>query len=44
MDSRWWLSESDIKMQGIELGIPARPGESYDEYKSRLLRAKRDPP
>jgi hypothetical protein len=41
---RWWSSEAGIKLKGIELGIPARPGESYDEYKTRLMNAERGAP
>ena len=36
------VNETGISLKGMELGMAARPGESYDEYKSRLLRAKRD--
>lgn len=41
---RWWASDAGIRLKGVELGIAARPGESYSEYKTRLMRIERDAP
>jgi len=41
---RWWSTEEGIRLKGVELGIAARPGESYSEYQTRLMRARDDAP
>lgn len=35
----WFQTEPGIDQKGRELGIPARPGESYAQYKRRLFEA-----
>ena len=34
----WLNTHAGIEARGRELGIAARPGESYEDYKNRLLR------
>lgn len=36
-NGKWWMTHEGIDEKGRELGIAARPGESYPEYKSRLF-------
>lgn len=36
-DQEWFKSDRGIDAKGKELGIPARPGETYPQYKSRLF-------
>ena len=33
---RWWATDEGISAKGKELGIPPRPGETYDDYGKRL--------
>lgn len=33
----WWKTDQGIEEKGRELGVPARPGESYSQYKDRLF-------
>lgn len=35
--NQWWKSDQGIKAKGDELGVPARAGESYPQYKARLF-------
>ena len=37
--SQWFESEEGIEAKGKELGIEARPGESWPQYKRRLFEA-----
>lgn len=36
----WWKSETGIMAKGRELGKPPHPGESTEEYRSRLMEAR----
>lgn len=38
----WWKSDEGIDAKGKELGMAARPGESYAEYKDRLFQVIAD--
>lgn len=38
---QWWLSAPGTDAKGRELGLPARPGEEYPEYRQRLFAAIR---
>lgn len=33
----WWLSDAGIERKGRELGMYARPGESYGSFKNRIF-------
>lgn len=33
----WWKTDRGIDGMGVELSSPARPGESYPQYKARLF-------
>jgi hypothetical protein len=37
----WWKTDSGIASKGRELGMPARPGETFGEYRDRLFTAER---
>lgn len=34
----WWRSSAGVMLMGLELGLPARPGEDYPQYKDRVFR------
>ena len=38
---RWWTTEAGIIGKGSELGVKARTGESYQDFKNRLFEADR---
>ena len=33
----WWQSDAGVRSKGVELGLPATPGESSRHYKNRLF-------
>lgn len=35
----WWTSNEGVERRGSELGVYARRGESYADYKSRVIEA-----
>lgn len=37
--SGWWKTPQGVESQGKKLGIPAKPGETFPEYKQRLFSA-----
>jgi hypothetical protein len=41
LDRNWWKTDAGIARKGHELGIPARPGETFGEYRDRLFAADR---
>lgn len=38
---KWWLSESGTQAKAAELGVPARAGEGYDQWRGRIREAMR---
>jgi hypothetical protein len=36
--SLWWASHEGVMAKGHELDLPARPGETFNDYKARLFR------
>jgi hypothetical protein len=36
--SPWWRSDAGVRSKGVELSLPASPGESSRHYKNRLFR------
>ena len=34
----WWQSDAGVRAKGVELSLPACPGESSRHYKNRLFR------